>query len=314
MARRRRRLLARVALRRARPAHAAAPHERWRDPRADARPVPRREPRPRVRRRLVHRRPRPRGGVVHRGRSPVAARPGRCRRSRRPDAARRRPIRRHALRSRARPPLRRARDARRGRARPPRPRGQRAGRDRARRVGRRRPRAGRRTGLRRGAAAVAGRVPPGLAGVGPAGHALGLDPPARRRRPAPTGRSVRRGPSPAGPGSRSSSPPGAPTASCTTSRTSRHGGTCTRSTARAASTGRRGTWRRWRSSSATPPGSSLGPRTRSPTTAGSSPWAAPTVATRSCGSRERARSRRSRTRPRRSPRSRASWWVPGRRC
>ena len=90
-----------------------------------------------------------------------------------------------------------------------------------------------------------------LAGVGPAGHALGLDLPPRRRRPARRVARSRRGPSPAGPGSRSSSPPGAPTASCTTSRTSRHGGTCTRSTARAASTGRRGTWRRWRPSSAT---------------------------------------------------------------
>ena len=82
------------------------------------------------------------------------------------------------------------------------------------------------------------------------------------------------------PTSRSSSRPGAPTACCTSCRTRRPaGGTCSRSTATAASTARRGTWRRWRPSSATPRGSSAGRRTRSPTTAGSWPWPAPTVAT-----------------------------------
>ena len=91
----------------------------------------------------------------------------------------------------------------------------------------------------------------------------------------------------------------------------RRGGTCTRSTARAGSTRRPATWRRWRWSSATPPGSSGGRRTPSRTMAGSSRSAAPTVGTRSCGSRPQGRSHRSRTRRRRSPRSRASRWRSG---
>ena len=130
----------------------------------------------------------------------MAARPRRRRRSRRPDAARRRPLRRPALRSRARPPLRRARDARRRRAGTARTSWSTSW-WRSRSTGRTAP-AG---VLVAGPDFVAAPRPSpdgshaGLARVGPAGHALGLDPPPRRGRPAPTGRSARRGPSPAAP-------------------------------------------------------------------------------------------------------------------
>ena len=220
---------------------------------------------------VVDRRPRRR--LVDRRRPAVAARPGRAAEPvalTPPDGGR---FARPAVRPRARPPVRRARDARRRRAATA-PTSSSTSSSRSRSTGPTAP----------GRVLVAGPdfvAAPRPSPDGPTLAWLEWDHPdmpwdatrlrvadVRRRRR----RSARRGRSPAARASRSSSPPGARRASCTSSRTRPAGGTCTRSTAPAASTARRGTSRRWRRSSATPPGSSARSLVRvHSTTAGSSP-------------------------------------------
>ena len=202
-----------------------------------------------------------------------------------------------------RPPLRCRPAALRRGPRGPRPAaGEAVERDR-RRGARRRPRPARPrhgAGLRRGAAALAGRVAARLARMGPPRHALGRDPPAGRAgRPGrdPGRRRPRRR---AARTSRSSSPSGRPTARSTSSPTGAAGGTCTgSSTARGSSRSRR-----WRRSSPTRAGSS-GAR---PT--GSSPDGSIVAVGRARRPRppvpHRARRLRRRGRDRRSPSSRAS--------